>query len=58
MEFLHHQPMLRDEDGVYICSRCELVNPTNDTPCVPLEVNPSSERSSERVAGTELLKAK
>jgi hypothetical protein len=35
--------MLREDDGVYICSRCGLVNPTNDVPCIPVEVNPSAE---------------
>jgi len=48
MELLHHQPMLREEDGVYICSRCGLVNPTSDIPCIPVEVNPSIDRPFPR----------
>lgn len=43
MELLHHQPMLRDEDGQYICSRCELVNPTDDVPCIPVDAQPSTD---------------
>jgi hypothetical protein len=35
--------MLRDIDGQYICSRCELVNPTNEVPCIPVDTKPSTE---------------
>lgn len=43
MELLHHQAMLREEDGVFVCSRCGLVNPTEDQPCVPVMTEPSHE---------------
>ena len=41
MDLLHHQAALREEDGVWICSRCGLVNPTDDQPCIPTVADPS-----------------
>ncbi len=43
MELLHHQAMLRDdlEGGLIVCSRCGLVNPTDDQPCIPINIEPS-----------------
>jgi len=35
--------MLREIDGLTICSRCELVNPTKDVPCIPVDTKPSGE---------------
>jgi hypothetical protein len=46
MELLHHQPVLREEDGVYICSRCGMINPTSEQPCIPA---PNSDPSIEFV---------
>jgi hypothetical protein len=43
VELLHHQPMLREEDGVFVCSRCGMVNPSDDQPCVPVMTEPSSD---------------
>lgn len=43
MELLHHQASLREEDGNFVCSRCGLVNPSDDTPCIPANLEPSSE---------------
>ncbi len=43
MELLHHQAMLRDdlEGGLIVCSRCGLVNPTDDQPCIPITIEPA-----------------
>lgn len=41
MEFMHHQPTLRDEDGKFVCSRCGLVNPSDDQPCIPVNMDPA-----------------
>ena len=41
MDFLHHQAMLRDEDGQFVCSRCGLLNPSDDQPCIPENIEPS-----------------
>lgn len=43
MDLLHHQAAMREEDGVWICSRCGLVNPTDDQPCIPMATDPSTE---------------
>jgi hypothetical protein len=47
MELLHHQPMLREEDGQYVCSRCELLNPTNGILCIPVDTCPSAQPVNE-----------
>jgi len=36
---------MRDSDGVFVCSRCGMVNPSDDTPCVPVEMHPADERT-------------
>ncbi len=41
MELLHHQATLREEDGMFVCSRCGLINPSDDTPCIPINLEPS-----------------
>ena len=41
MELLHHQLAMRDVDGEFVCSRCGLVNPSPDQPCVPLNADPA-----------------
>ena len=45
MELLHHQPMLREdiEGGVFVCSRCGLVNPSDDQPCIPINLEPAQQ---------------
>jgi hypothetical protein len=45
MELLHHQAMMRDTDGVFVCSRCGMVNPTEDQPCIPVNLEPADERT-------------
>lgn len=34
---------MREEDGVFVCSRCGLVNPTSEQPCVPVVSDPSTD---------------
>jgi len=41
MEMTHHQSMLREDDGIWVCSRCGLVNPADDQPCIPITIEPS-----------------
>jgi hypothetical protein len=43
MELLHHQATLREADGVFVCSRCGLINPSDDQPCIPNSIEPSWE---------------
>lgn len=43
MELLHHQTMLREEDGLFVCSRCGLVNPGDDQPCIPINLEPAAQ---------------
>ncbi len=43
MDMLHHQATMRDIDGQWVCSRCGLVNPTNDQPCIPMHLEPSDD---------------
>jgi hypothetical protein len=43
MELFHHQAAMRDSDGVFVCSRCGLVNPTDDQPCIPLHLEPADQ---------------
>jgi hypothetical protein len=38
--------MLREEDGLFVCSRCGLVNPTDEQPCIPA---PNSDPSVQTV---------
>jgi transposase len=47
MELLHHQATLREEDGAFVCSRCGLINPADDTPCIPINLEPSSDAEVE-----------
>jgi hypothetical protein len=35
MDLLHHEPTLREEDGLVVCARCGLVNPQDHQPCIP-----------------------
>ncbi len=35
MDLLHHEPTLREEDGQLVCSRCGLLNPQEEQPCIP-----------------------
>jgi hypothetical protein len=41
MELTHHQATLRESDGLWVCSRCGLVNPSDDQPCIPVSIEPS-----------------
>ncbi|HEY3928594.1 MAG TPA: hypothetical protein VGL89_09480 [Candidatus Koribacter sp.] len=41
MELLHHEVNLREEDGRMVCSRCGLVNPRDDQPCIPMNQEPT-----------------
>ncbi|MDP9267000.1 MAG: hypothetical protein M3P27_01570 [Acidobacteriota bacterium] len=43
MELLHHQAMMRESDGMFVCSRCGLVNPSDDQPCIPVNLEPADE---------------
>ena len=44
--------MLREEDGLWVCSRCGLVNPTEDQPCIPVSIEPSSQTSIDPEGNT------
>ncbi len=41
MDLLHHQATMRDDDGEWVCSRCGMVNPSADQPCIPMHLEPS-----------------
>jgi hypothetical protein len=46
MELLHHQAAMRHNDGVFVCSRCGMVNPADDDqPCIPANLDPADERT-------------
>ncbi len=32
--------MLREDDGQFVCSRCGLVNPSDEQPCSPINIKP------------------
>ena len=32
---------MRESDGLFVCSRCGLVNPSDDQPCIPVSLEPS-----------------
>ena len=32
---------MREEDGQWVCSRCGMVNPSADQPCIPTHLEPS-----------------
>lgn len=34
---------MRELDGVFVCSRCGLVNPSDDQPCIPTNLEPADE---------------
>jgi uncharacterized protein YbaR (Trm112 family) len=51
MELLHHQAMLRDTDGQFVCSRCGLVNPSDDQPCIPVTLEPSAQNTTADAEG-------
>jgi hypothetical protein len=42
MELLHHQATMREMDGQFVCSRCGLVNPSADQPCIPTNIEPAA----------------
>ncbi|HET9697399.1 MAG TPA: hypothetical protein VFP40_11075 [Terriglobales bacterium] len=46
MELIHHQAMLRESDGMFVCSRCGLINPSDDQPCIPNTIEPSAQTTS------------
>jgi len=52
MELLHHQASLREEDGWFVCSRCGLVNPSDDTPCIPANLEPAAQEKPGRQQGS------
>lgn len=41
MDLLHHQAWMREEDGLFICSRCGLISPSDDVPCIPANLEPA-----------------
>ncbi|HYE26176.1 MAG TPA: hypothetical protein VEG32_13370 [Clostridia bacterium] len=41
MDLLHHQAFLREEDSIFVCSRCGMVNPTDEQPCIPVSSEPA-----------------
>ena len=41
MELLHHEVVLREEDGQQVCSRCGMMNPQDTQPCIPLNLEPT-----------------
>ena len=47
MELLRHQAYLGEIDGMFICSRCGLINPSADQPCIPENVEPSIDPRAE-----------
>lgn len=47
MELLHHQATMREADGVFVCSRCGLVNPSDDQPCIPVSLEPADAPPAE-----------
>jgi hypothetical protein len=47
MELLHHQAFMREEDNMLVCSRCGMVNPSNDQPCIPVSSEPAIESVSD-----------
>jgi hypothetical protein len=47
MQLLHHQAQMRETDGVWVCSRCGLVNPTDDQPCIPLHLDPAAKGTDD-----------
>jgi len=46
MELLHHQSMPREEDNVFVCSRCGLENPPDDQPRIPVRTKPSTQEEA------------
>lgn len=51
MDLLHHQARMREEDGLFVCSRCGLVSPSDDVPCIPANLEPVEEPADlDRVA--------
>ncbi len=34
---------MRESDGMFVCSRCGLVNPSDDQPCIPVNLEPADE---------------
>ena len=54
MELFHHQPVLREDDGEVICSRCGLLNPGDDDPCIPINIEPA-ESGGEKKAVLPVL---
>jgi uncharacterized protein YbaR (Trm112 family) len=50
MELLHHQTMLREEEGEFICSRCGLVNPGDDDTCIPVNLEPAGTDDQKNAA--------
>ena len=43
MELLRHQASLGEPDGTFVCSRCGLINPSEDQPYIPANMEPSSD---------------
>ncbi len=41
MELAHHQTLLREDDGEFVCSRCGMINPGEDDPCIPIDIEPA-----------------
>lgn len=50
MELLHHQTMLREDDGEFICSRCGLLNPGDDDACIPINLEPAESSDQKKIA--------
>jgi hypothetical protein len=50
MELLHHQPMMTEVDGKFVCSRCGMINPSDDQPCIPLNLEPAESGGEDKAA--------
>ncbi|MFB3815511.1 MAG: hypothetical protein ACE14L_15515 [Terriglobales bacterium] len=50
MELMHHQNRLRDDDGEFVCSRCGMINPGEDDPCIPISIEPAESGEQPKAA--------
>jgi hypothetical protein len=46
MEMAHHRPVLREDDE-FVCSRCGLINPGDDDPCISVYSGSAQTEESE-----------
>ncbi len=50
MELMHHQTLLREDDGEFVCSRCGMINPGEDDPCIPINIEPADGGGEKQAA--------